>query len=146
MSARAVRNCAAAARSATLSMRLVTDPATPGTDLPAKFRLRQQAIQDWISGFRDRESLLAALESAGVAWGDVRDSADVFAGGAHSVSVPGSERRVTALPYHFSAAQPVIRRRAPRRGEHNTEVLAEWLGLDQAAVDGLAARGVLIAS
>ncbi len=125
---------------------LVTDPAPPGTDLPAKFRLRQQAIQDWISGFGDRASLLAALESAGVAWGDVRDSAEVFAGGAHSVSVPDSERRVAGLPYHFSAAQPAIRRRAPRRGEHNAEVLADWLGLDRAAVDGLAARGVLIAS
>jgi CoA:oxalate CoA-transferase len=125
---------------------LVADPAPTGTDLPTKFRLRQQAIQDWISGFGDRESLLAALESAGVAWGDVRDSADVFAGGAHSVSVPGSERRVTGLPYHFSAAQPVIRRRAPRRGEHNAEVLADWLGLDRAAVGRLAARGVLIAS
>jgi CoA:oxalate CoA-transferase len=125
---------------------LVADPAPPGTDLPTKFRLRQQAIQDWISGFGDRASLLAALESAGVAWGDVRDSAEVFAGGAHSVSVPGSERRVTGLPYHFSAAQPVVRRRAPRRGEHNAEVLADWLGLDQAAVDGLATRGVLLAS
>ncbi len=125
---------------------LVTDPAPPGTDLPAKFRLRQQAIQDWISGFGDRASLLAALESAGVAWGDVRDSAEVFAGGAHSVSVPDSERRVAGLPYRFSAAQPAIRRRAPRRGEHNAEVLADWLGLDRAAVDGLAARGVLIAS
>jgi CoA:oxalate CoA-transferase len=125
---------------------LVSDPAPPGTDLATKVRLRQQAIQDWISGFGDRASLLAALESAGVAWGDVRDSADVFAGGVHSVSVPGSERRVTGLPYHFSAAQAVIRRRAPRRGEHNAEVLAEWLGLDQATAEGLAARGVLIAS
>ncbi len=125
---------------------LVTDPASPGTDLPTKFRLRQQAIQDWISGFADRASLLAALESAGVAWGDVRDSAEVFAGGAHSVSVPGSERRVTGLPYYFSAAQPAIRRRAPRRGEHNAEVLADWLDLDQAAVDDLVAQGVLIAN
>jgi CoA-transferase family III len=35
---------------------LVTDPAPPGADLPTKFRLRQQAIQDWISGFGDRTS------------------------------------------------------------------------------------------
>jgi CoA:oxalate CoA-transferase len=124
---------------------LVADPAPPGTDLPTKFRLRQQAIRDWISAFADRASLLAALESAGLAWGEVRESADVFAGGAFSVSVPGSERRVTGLPYDFSAALPAVRRPAPRRGQHNAEVLADWLGLDQAAVDGLAARGVLIA-
>jgi CoA:oxalate CoA-transferase len=125
---------------------LVTDPAPPGADLPTKFRLRQQAIQDWIGGFGDRASLLAALESAGVAWGEVRDSADVFGGGAHSVSVPGSERRVAGLPYRFSAARPVVQRRAPRRGEHNAEVLADWLGLDQSAVDGLTAQGVLLSS
>jgi CoA:oxalate CoA-transferase len=123
---------------------LVADPAPPGTDLPTKFRLRQQAIQDWISGFADRPSLLAALDSAGIAWGNVRDSTDVFAGGAHSVRVPGGERRVAGLPYTFSAAQPAIRRPAPTRGQHNAEALSDWLGLDQQAVDGLTARGVLI--
>jgi CoA:oxalate CoA-transferase len=123
---------------------LITDPAPPGTDLPVKFRLRQQAIQDWISGFPDRARLLSALDSAGVAWGDVRDSTDVFAGGAHSVPVPGSERRVAGLPYNFSAAQPSVRGPAPTRGRHNADVLADWLGLDQAATGQLAQQGILL--
>lgn len=123
---------------------LVADPALPGSDLPTKARLRQQAIQDWMTAFPDRASLLAALEAAGVAWADVRASEDVFAGGAHSVAVPGSERRVTALPYTFSAARPQVRRPAPRRGEHNAEALADWLGLDDSEVSALATAGILL--
>jgi CoA:oxalate CoA-transferase len=124
---------------------LITDPALPGTDLPTKYRLRQKAIQDWMNGFGDRASLLAELETAGVAWAEVRTSQDVFADGAHSVPVPGTDRRVTALPYRFSAAQPAVRRPAPRRGEHNAEALADWLGMDQHAVAALERSGILLA-
>jgi CoA:oxalate CoA-transferase len=124
---------------------LVADPAPPGSDLPSKVRLRQQAIQDWMNGFTDRVSLLAALESAGVAWGEVRRSEDVFAGGEHSVPIPGSERRVVGLPYSFSGAQPSVRRPAPLRGQHNTEALADWLGLGQPAIAALITAGILLA-
>jgi CoA:oxalate CoA-transferase len=125
---------------------LVADPAPAGSDLPVKARLRQQAIQDWMRGFADRGSLLAELDAAGVAWAEIRRSEDVLASGAHSVPVPGSERRVTALPYSFSASHPSVRRPAPRRGEHNGEALADWLGLDQPAVAALGAAGILLAS
>ncbi|MGO8961861.1 MAG: CaiB/BaiF CoA transferase family protein [Streptosporangiaceae bacterium] len=123
---------------------LIADPAPPGSDLPTKVRLRQQAIGDWIRGFADRASLLAELEGAGVAWAELRDSADVFASGAHSVIVPGTDRRVAAMPYDFSAASVTPRRAIASRGEHNAEALGDWLGLDEDKVAGLTRRGVLI--
>jgi len=123
---------------------LIADPAPAGSDLPVKFRLRQQAIQDWMSGFADRSSLIAALEGAGVAWAEVRTSEQVYADGAHSVAVPGGERRVVGLPYSFSAAMSAVRRPAPTRGQHNAEALADWLGLDESAVAALTTAGVLI--
>ena len=123
---------------------LVADPAPPGSDLPAKARLRQQAIQDWMSSFADRASLLAELEAAGVAWAELRDSADVFAGGAHSVPVPGTDSRVAAMPYEFSGSTVPLRRAVASRGEHNAETLADWLGLDETAIASLTDRGVLI--
>jgi len=123
---------------------LVADPAPPGSDLPTKARLRQQAIQDWINGFASRDSLLAELEAAGIAWAELRDSTDVFAGGAHSVSVPGSGRRVAAMPYDFSAATAGLRRGIARRGEHNAEALSDWLGLDAAAIGRLTQTRVLL--
>jgi crotonobetainyl-CoA:carnitine CoA-transferase CaiB-like acyl-CoA transferase len=123
---------------------LIADPAPPGCDLATKVALRQLAIQDWMTGFADRASLLAELENAGVAWAELSDSTEVFAGGAHSAAVPGASRRVVALPYEFSAATAAVRRGVPRHGEHNAAALADWLGLDAAAVAALTADGVLI--
>ena len=123
---------------------LIADPAPPGSDLPAKARLRQRAIQDWMLAFADRKDLIGELEDAGVAWAELADSTDVFADGARSVSLPGSDRRVVAMPYDFSAASASVRRGVARRGEHNAEALADWLGLDDDAVGALTADGVLI--
>jgi CoA:oxalate CoA-transferase len=124
---------------------LIADPAPSGSDLETKARLRQQAIQDWMLGFADRKDLIGELEDAGIAWANLADSADVFAGGANSVSVPGSDRRVVAMPYGFSAAPAGLRRAVARRGEHNAEALADWLSLDANTVATLTAGGVLIA-
>jgi len=123
---------------------LIADPAPPGSDLPTKVKLRQQAIQDWMNGFDDRTSLLSALDSAGIAWADVRDSSAMYADGAHSVGVPGSTRRVPAMPYEFSAAAASVRHGVARLGEHNAEALADWLDMDPEAVDQLVASGVLL--
>jgi crotonobetainyl-CoA:carnitine CoA-transferase CaiB-like acyl-CoA transferase len=124
---------------------LIDDPAPPGCDLDTKVALRQRAIQDWMLGFADRGSLIAELESAGVAWAELSDSTDVFADGAYSVGLPDSQRRVVALPYEFSGASATVRRGVARRGEHNAEALADWLGLSEDAVAALTASGVLIA-
>ena len=123
---------------------LIADPAPSGSDLETKARLRQQAIQDWMLGFADRNDLVRELEGAGIAWAELADSADVFAGGAHSASVPGSDRRVVAMPYDFSGAVAAVRGGVARRGEHNAEALADWLSLDDAKVARLTASGVLI--
>jgi len=123
---------------------LIADPAPPGCDLETKVALRQRAIQDWMTGFADRASLIEELEGAGIAWAEIADSTDVFAGGAHSASVPGSDRRVVAMPYDFSAASAAVPRGVARRGEHNADALADWLGLDTDAVATLTAKGVLL--
>jgi CoA:oxalate CoA-transferase len=125
---------------------LLADPASPGSDLGTKVRLRQQAIQDWMLSFGDRGALIAELEGAGVAWANLADSADAFAHGAHTGSVPGTDRRVVAMPYGFSAASASVPRAIARRGEHNADALGDWLGLSAAQVDKLAADGVLLSS
>jgi CoA:oxalate CoA-transferase len=123
---------------------LIADPAPPGSDLATKASLRQQAIGDWMTGFADRASLLAELEKAGIAWGEVADSADVFAGGAHTARLPDTDRRVVAMPYEFSAAAASVRRGVAGRGADNAEALADWLGLAAADVAALTTDGVLL--
>jgi CoA:oxalate CoA-transferase len=123
---------------------LIADPAPAGTDLPTKVQLRQRAIQNWMMGFADRASLTAELEKAGIAWAELSDSADVFADGLHTVTLPGTDRRVVAMPYQFSSAATEVRRGVAWRGEHNAEALADWLDLDASAVAALAADGVLL--
>jgi CoA:oxalate CoA-transferase len=123
---------------------ILTDPAPADSDLPTKSRLRQQAIQDWMSGFSDRARLIAELEHAGIAWADVSEGREKFADGAHTASLPGVDRRVVAMPYRFSAASATVRRAVARRGEHNADALADWLGLDPVAVNALTADGVLL--
>ena len=125
---------------------VIRDPAPPDSDLPTKARLRQQAIQDWMNGFSDRASLIAELEKAGIAWANLSESTDVFAAGAHTARLPDTDRKVVAMPYRFSAASAAVRRGVARRGEHNSEALADWLGLDAAAIQALAADGVLLSA
>ena len=48
-------------------------------------------------------------------------------------------------PYRFSDAASGLHGVAPYRGEHNAEVLAEWLEADGVAVRMLEEAGVLLA-
>jgi crotonobetainyl-CoA:carnitine CoA-transferase CaiB-like acyl-CoA transferase len=97
-----------------------------------------------MAGFADRARLVAELEKAGIAWAEVADSADVFAGGAHTAQLPGTDRRVVAMPYEFSAAAAGVRRGVAKRGAHNADALADWLGFAADDVAALTADGVLI--
>jgi formyl-CoA transferase len=56
----------------------------------------------------------------------------------------GGTRQVIRSPYHFSDAQSGVAGPAPRRGEHNAEVLAQWLGMSEADAASLAEQGVLL--
>ena len=84
------------------------------------------------------------MRALGVAWANLADSTDVFTGDAHTAALPGTDRRVVAMPYDFSAATATVRRGVARRGENNAEALGDWLGYDQARISELSAAGVLI--
>ncbi|MEQ8689558.1 MAG: hypothetical protein RIC89_01805, partial [Pseudomonadales bacterium] len=56
----------------------------------------------------------------------------------------GGTRPVTQSPYRFSNARSGVRGPAPHRGEHNSEVLKEWLNLSDARIGELTEAGVLM--
>ena len=47
------------------------------------------------------------------------------------------------MPYRFSAATSDVRGPAPRRGEHNAAILADWLGAGADEIDALLDAGPL---
>jgi crotonobetainyl-CoA:carnitine CoA-transferase CaiB-like acyl-CoA transferase len=47
------------------------------------------------------------------------------------------------LNVNFSETKEAIRRAAPLLGQHNEEVLGEWLGMGRDEIADLAARGVI---
>jgi crotonobetainyl-CoA:carnitine CoA-transferase CaiB-like acyl-CoA transferase len=130
----------------------VQDGVADGAPLDEKIRARREAIGRFFATFDDRGKLLAALDHADLAWGDVRSTERALqsltaVARAAVVEVDdrgGGSRRVIQSPYRFSDATSGARGGAPRRGEHNHEVLGEWLALGVPEIDALAHRGVLL--
>ena len=91
------------------------------------------------------------MEEMNIAWGvvrdptNIRDQATVKARGA-IVDIDdraGGTRPITQSPYRFSDAKSGVRGPAPHRGEHNKEVLTEWIETAEFEIAGLTAAGVL---
>jgi CoA:oxalate CoA-transferase len=131
----------------------LADPTPEGADLDTKIAARRGAIEAFLTSFPDRRSLLAALDAANLAWGEVRDHRDVFDSqpsiAARGILTEvddraGGFRRVTQSPYRFSAARAEVRGPAPYRGEHNRDALGDWLGFGPAEIDALHEAGVLL--
>jgi CoA:oxalate CoA-transferase len=118
----------------------VTDPATPEADLEMKIRLRRDATRTFFQTRPDRASLVSALDTANLAWGDVRSGAEVFASptlqARNSVvevdNRAGGTRRIFQSPYRFSDLASGVVGPARHRGEDNVGVLMDWLSLSEA--------------
>lgn len=130
----------------------LVDTTPAGAPLAQKIEHRHRVVTSFLASFTERAELLAALETADLAWGEVRSSAEAVTSptlaARESLTVvddrAGGTRRVIRSPYRFSAADSGIRGTAPHRGEHNREVLAQWLELPSAEIAELEARGVLL--
>ncbi len=116
----------------------LTDPTPEGADLPQKIAARRGAVWKFLNEtLTTREAVLAALDRANLAWGDVRtrQSARELPTVRHRGSITrtddraGGTRPVPQSPYRMSGASTGVRGGAPFLGEHNRQVLADWLSL-----------------
>ena len=131
----------------------LTDGCGPDAALADKIAARRGAVATFLAELPDRDALARALAIANLAWGEVRAGAEVLtsptlaARGAirHVDDRGGGSRRVMDSPYRFSDAESGLHGVAPYRGEHNAQVLGEWLGSDERAVRMLEDAGVLVA-
>jgi crotonobetainyl-CoA:carnitine CoA-transferase CaiB-like acyl-CoA transferase len=112
-----------------------------------------ELIEGWMAGFDTDEEVLDALAAAKVPSGPVLSPADAVdhphfqaRGTVREITDPlAGTFHVPGFPIRYSAKPDPLELTAPSLGEHNAEVLAELLDLDQSAIDELAGRGVLLA-
>ena len=132
---------------------VLTDPAEGEDDLEAKIAARRGAVGAFMGGLADWEEVEAAMDRINIAWGRVRHGRDLREQPTlmHRGSIAeiddraGGTRPIPQSPYRFSNARSGVRAGAPHRGEHNAEVLEEWLGFGGAEVQALTEVGVLAA-
>ena len=136
--------------------RLVTSrlgvPEVTAPDLDAKIAARRAALAAFMLSLKTWDEVEAAFAEINVAWGQVRPAANVRdqATLAHRGAIvevddrAGGTRPVAQSPYRWSSAKSGVKGPAPHRGEHNREVLGEWLRLSDTEVDDLASAGVVL--
>ena len=127
------------------------EPAAAGADLDTKITARREAVDRFMRDLATWDDVETAMSRMNVAWGRLRH------GGAlreqptvrHRGTIAeiddraGATRPIPQSPYRFSNASSGVRGPAAHRGEHNGEVLGEWLGKSPADVAALADAGVL---
>ncbi len=110
--------------------------------MPEKIQHRRAAAQDFFNrDCVDRAAVIAALDKMNLAWGDVRPPEKITQQPTvqHRGSITqvddgaGGQRPITQSPYRFSGAHAGVKGRAPHQGEHNAQVLEDWLALSQSA-------------
>lgn len=132
----------------------LSDDAPSDADIETKRGRRTVAIEQFLQSFATRGEMTGALDAAGLAWGNVNTGAQAFdtpTARYRNTAVEidardGGTRRVPQTPYRFSAAESGIKPGAvaPHRGEHNSQVLTEWLGAGELEVAALVDAGVLL--
>lgn len=131
----------------------LTDPTPKDADLATKRASRYKIATDFLCGLPDRDAVIAALDRAGLAWGEVKELDQVLASPTfqHRGSIlqvddrAGGTRPIVRSPLHMSASKIREDGVAPRRGEENEAVLSEWLGLGPTAISALADAQVVLA-
>lgn len=131
----------------------VVDPTTPDMDFDTKIATRRRAVEAYLANLSDWDQVAAAMDRMNTAWGRVRDGAALRDQPTlkHRGSIveiddrAGGTRPIPQSPYRFSDATSGVRGPAPHLGEHNAEVLGEWLGMAPADVGALTEQGVLAA-
>jgi len=129
----------------------VADPTTAEMDQASRISARREAVDKFMRALASWDEIERAMAEVNIAWGRVRSGHGLreqptvaFRGAIVDIDDrAGGVRPVTQSPYRFSDARSGVRGPAPHRGEHNREVLGEWLGKTTAEVDALIADGPL---
>lgn len=123
----------------------LVDPTPADADIADKIVSRRQIITDFLCGLPDRAAVIAAFDAANLAWADIRECGEVLESPTlvHRNTVvdvddrAGGTRKVIRNPYRMSVTDFSDIGVAAFRGEHNDDVLREWLGIGADDVSAL---------
>ncbi|SUZ57391.1 uncharacterized protein METZ01_LOCUS10245 [marine metagenome] len=132
----------------------VKDHTRDGASLEEKIQQRRESAATFFRSLKTKAQVQEMMESLGLAWGEVRDSSTLM--GSDTVrhrgvltevdDRAGGLRVIPQTPYRFSNAEAAVRGGAPHRGEHNEEVLRDWLELDDEDVGRWLDSAALVAA
>lgn len=130
----------------------LVDPGSKDREVMQKKADRHAIITDWLCSFDSRQAMCDALDEANLAWGNLRQLGEVLDSPTlkHRETIAtidnrdGGTRQVVKSPYRMSASPTRDPGTIAMRGEHNHDVLTEWLDLSLSDVDALLADNVLL--
>ena len=130
----------------------LVDPTPKDGELAEKLASRRRIATEYLQSLPDRDAVVSALDAAGLAWGEVREMSAVIESPTmeHRQTIAqidnrvGGTRPVVRTPYKMSMSDTRQVGAASYRGEHNTEVMAEWLKVDGGTVERLQSESVLL--
>ncbi len=130
----------------------LVDPGADDRPIAEKKADRNKIISEWMQSFPDRDALIAALDEANLAWGNLRQLGEVLESPTlkHRDTIAtidnrdGGSRSIVRSPYKMSASDAREPGTVAMRGEHNHDVLSEWLDMSLSEVDQLVADNVLL--
>ena len=120
--------------------------AAPDVSLEQKINARRAAAKHFFNKTcRNREEVIAALDQMNIAWGDVRPTSDVqklpSVAARNTIAQvddrAGGKRSIPSSPYKYKHLKSQVRAGAPHLGEHNEEVLKQWLGWSTAQISNV---------
>ncbi len=108
-------------------------------------------IEEWLQSFNDVDSAMQVLNDHHVPSAPVLTVAETLdnphlqaRGSVQTVVDPiAGEVTFPRMPIRFSAFPENIDYVAPSLGQHNVEILKDWLGMSQSTIDGLAAKQII---
>ncbi|MBT3426997.1 MAG: CoA transferase [Gammaproteobacteria bacterium] len=130
----------------------ITDPSLPEMDLAEKIAARRTTVNSFFQTLQTAASFDSIMKQMNMAWGLVRDPAElrqqptVQARGT-IIDIDdraGGTRPITQSPYRFSDAKSGVRGPAPHRGEHNAQIMQEWLSWNSDEINALHDKGILV--
>jgi CoA:oxalate CoA-transferase len=130
---------------------LVADPTNKDMSVEEKIPLRKNCMAAFMAALSSLEEVESTMASMNLAWGRVGNPAEIqdqqtMRSRRSIVEIDdraGGTRPVTQSPYRFSTAKSGVRGPAPHRGEHNNEVLTEWLNKSGSEIEALKQAAVL---